>query len=126
MATPTFVQKTQQMDIMAPTCAESIQTRTLVVGIFMGDSYEGHKAFWREHHEDLLKKKVLSYRVLGGLTPDSVALDREDNKTRTIMMFKNQSKDHQQRFEVAKCEENPKAVPAAHWWLCGNVTLGLI
>ena len=28
-------------------------------------------------------------------------------------MFKNQSKDHQQRFEVAKCEENPKAVPPA-------------
>ena len=33
---------------------------TLVVGIFMGDSYEGHKAFWREHHEDLLKKKKCS------------------------------------------------------------------
>ena len=82
--------------------------KTLVVGICMGDSYEGHKAFWREHHEDLLKKKGLPYRILGGLTPDLAPLDREDNK-----MFKNQSKDHLQRLQVAKCAEDPKAVPRA-------------
>ena len=104
--------QTQQMDIMAPTCAQTIKNCTLVVGIFMGDSSEGHKAFWREHHEDLLKKKVLRYRILGGLTPDLAPLDREANK-----MFKNQSKDHQQRLEVAKCEENPNPEQCA-WTSC--------
>ena len=100
--------QTIQMDIMAPTCARTIQNCTLVVGRFMGDSYEGHKVFWREHHEDLLKKKVLPYRILGGLTPDLAPLDGEANK-----MFKSQSKDHQQRLQVPKCQENPKAVPRA-------------
>ena len=76
--------------------------------ISMGDSYKGHKAFWREHHEDLFKKKVFPYRILGGLTPDLAPLDREDNK-----MFKSHSKDHQHRFEAAKFEENPKAIPPA-------------